>query len=443
MSTTHRLTGVAAAVLLVATVSACTATDARTEDTPTGAASTAAVTGNPSDGLRAVRLTVADGADAGAAAGRSLRVPQGWRAEVWADADGARMAAWLPDGSMLLTTGDRGELLRLTPRSGDRAPSVQRLASGLDDPQGVAVTQQDGQTVVVLGEDSRIVTWHWRSGALTDRRVLVDDLPTGGHGGKFVAVRNGIVTYDIGSGTNDSGADRQANPDRAVIRQVGLDGSGDTLLATGVRNGEGLAHAPDGTLFTAVNQADQQPYPFHDGTGRYGQRVQAYVNEHPNDQVTRITRGAELGWPYCVPDSRGKPDLLDLGYVRQPANNPDGDALDCGTVTTTMVGLPAHSAPIGFVFTRESALPQAYDDGALITTHGSWNRQPPRPPSVSYSAWDDDSGTLGQPHTIVEGFQTASGSRWGRSVDAVPGPDGALYVTDDTAGLVYRLTPSR
>lgn len=443
MPTTHRLTGVAAAVLLVATVSACTAADARTDDTPTGAASSAAVTGNPSSGLRSARLSVADGTDAGAASGRSLRVPAGWRAEVWADADGARMAAWLPDGSMLLTTGDHGELLRLTPRSGDRAPSVQRLASGLDDPQGVAVTQQGGATVVVLGEDSRIVTWHWRNGALTDRRVLVDDLPTGGHGGKFVAVRNGIVTYDIGSGTNDSGADRQANPDRAVIRQIGLDGSDDTLLATGVRNGEGLAHAPDGTLFTAVNQADQQPYPFHDGSGKYGERDQAYVNEHPNDQVTRITRGAELGWPYCVPDSRGKTDLLDLGYVRQPANNPDGDALDCGTVTTTMVGLPAHSAPIGFVFTRGSALPDAYADGALITTHGSWNRQPPRPPSVSYSAWDDGTATLGQPHTIVEGFQTASGSRWGRSVDAVPGPDGALYVTDDTAGLVYRLTPSR
>ena len=93
------------------------------------------------------------------------------------------------------------------------------------------------------------------------------------------------------------------------------------------------------------------------------------------------------------------------------------------------------------MFTRDSALPTAYADGALITTHGSWNRQPPRPPSVSYSAWDDTTRTLGQPHTVVEGFQSASGSRWGRSVDAVPGPDGSLYVTDDQAGLVYRLTP--
>ncbi len=93
------------------------------------------------------------------------------------------------------------------------------------------------------------------------------------------------------------------------------------------------------------------------------------------------------------------------------------------------------------MFTRGSALPAAYADGALVTTHGSWNRKPPRPPSVSYSAWDDTAHTLGRPRTIVEGFQDDDGSRWGRSVDAVPGPDGSLYVTDDTAGLVYRLTP--
>lgn len=437
--------GATTAALLLGALTACTgaggpgASDTAASSTGTG--STSATTGNPSADLHAVRLTVADGTDAGDAEGRALRIPRGWRAEVWADVPDARMAAWLPDGSMLLTTGDRGTLLRLDPRADGRSPAVDELATGLDDPQGVAVTEQDGQTVVVLGEGTRIVTWHYRDGALSDRSVLVDDLPTGGHGGKFVAVHDGVVAYDIGSASNSDGSDRQDHPDRAVIRQVRLDGSDDTLLATGVRNGEGLDFAPDGTLFAAVNQADNQPYPFRDDTDQYGKRVQSYVDEHPNDQVTRITEGTELGWPFCQPDSRGKPDLLDLGYVDDPTNNPDGKSLDCSDVTRTMVGLPAHSAPIGFVFTGGSALPASMRNGALITTHGSWNREPPRPPSVSYSAWDDSTKTLGQPHTIVEGFQDADGSRWGRSVDAVPGPDGSLYVTDDAAGLVYRLMP--
>ena len=423
-----RLAVTSAAIALLHT--ACTAPQ------PTASSGTV----NEDTGLFPVRLSVAAGADGGAATGRSLRVPRGWTAQVWAKVGGARMAAWLPDGSLLVTTGSAGELVRLAPRDG-RSPRIETLVDGLEDPQGVAVGEQGGRTIVVLGESSRLVAWDYGSGALSHRRVLLDDLPTGGHGGKFMAVKDGRVSFNVGSATNRDPVDRSASPERATIERVGLDGSGREVLATGVRNGEGLSFAPDGTLFAAVNQADQQPYPFRDDSGRFGTQDRAYINEHPNDQVTRITKGAELGWPYCVPDSRNRPGLLDLGYVNDPVNNPRGDALDCATVTRTQVGLPAHSAPIGFVFTRGSALPDAFDDGALITAHGSWNREPPRPPSVSYSAWDEASATLGRPRTIVAGFQNPDGTRWGRSVDAVPGPDGALYVTDDEAGLVYRIAP--
>ncbi|WP_007506832.1 MULTISPECIES: hypothetical protein [Pseudofrankia] len=225
-----------------------------------------------------------------------------------------------------------------------------------------------------------------------------------------------------------------------ISNQVGLDGWGGRTLAVGVRNGEGLAFAPDGTLFAAINQADNQPYPFRDSSGQYGQTVRAYINEHPNDQVSRITPGTDMGWPYCVPDSRGPDDLANLGYVNDPTSNADGDALDCDRIGRTQLGLPAHSAPVGFVFTTGSTLPDALDNGALITAHGSWNRQPPREPYVAYSAWDEDRKVLTQARVLVTGFQDADGSRWGRSVDAVPGPDRSIYVTDDMAGLVYRLT---
>ena len=61
---------------------------------------------------------------------------------------------------------------------------------------------------------------------------------------------------------------------------------------------------------------------------------------------------------------------------------------------------------------------------------------------ASSSAWDTCGRTLGPAQPVVTGFQNADGSRWGRSVDAVPGPDASIYLTDDTAGLVYRLTPA-
>ena len=224
-------------------------------------------------------------------------------------------------------------------------------------------------------------------------------------------------------------------------RHLLLVGDRTRIIATGVRNGSGLSFAPDGTLFTAINQSDNQPYPYRDDTGQYGQLVPAYINENPVDQVSRITAGTELGWPYCLPDTRGHDDLTDLGYVDHPSTNPDGAALDCSAIGRTQLGLPAHSAPVGFVFTQGSKLPAALANGALITAHGSWNRRPPREPYVAYSAWEAAGRTLAPARAVVAGFQNADGSRWGRSVDAVPGPDASIYVTDDEAGLVYRLTP--
>ncbi len=391
--------------------------------------------------LVTVTLTTAPGVDAGAAAGQKLDVPNGWKAEVWAAVPGARMAVWAPDGRLIVSTGSEGQVVAIAPGSGDAAPTVDTLLSGLDDPQGVAMATEDGHEVLVVGEDSRITKWTYAAGRVSDRTVVLGDLPTGGHGAKMVAVHGDQVVYNVGSATNREASDRTATPERATIAMVGLDGTGNHTVATGVRNGEGLAFAPDGTVYAAINQADNQPYPFHDGDGTYGQVVTSYVNEHPNDQVSRIAQGTDMGWPYCVPDSRGHADLLGLGYVDDPLNNPAGASLDCTSIGTTQLGLPAHSAPIGLVFTNGSNLPASLADGALITAHGSWNRQPPRDPYVAYSAWDASTRRLTAMRVVVAGFQEADGTRWGRSVDAVPGPDGSIAITDDTAGLVYRLTP--
>ncbi|XVV10199.1 PQQ-dependent sugar dehydrogenase [Actinoplanes sp. CA-131856] len=425
--------------VLVLALGACTADD-------DGAASPAPVASAlpswmGSDALSPVALTVAGGVDAGAAADRSLNLPAGWTAEVWANVPSARLAVWAPDGRLVVSTGEGGSLLLLTPRSGGRGPAVTTLLDRLENPQGVAFTKQNDRDVLVAGEETRLVAWNYTGGTVSNRRVILDGLPGGGHGAKMVAVRDGQVVYNIGSATNSDTVDRTSTPERATIAQIGLDGSGNRTIATGVRNGEGLSYAPDGTLFSAINQADNQPYPYRDAGGQYGAAVRDYINDNPVDQVSRITPGTELGWPYCLPDTRGNDDLTDLGYVNHPANNPDGEALDCSAVERTQLGLPAHSAPIGFVFTQGSGLPQSLANGALITAHGSWNRQPPREPYVAYSAWDAGTRTLTQSRAVVTGFQDANGTRWGRSVDAVPGPDASIYVTDDQAGLVYRLTP--
>jgi glucose/arabinose dehydrogenase len=79
--------------------------------------------------------------------------------------------------------------------------------------------------------------------------------------------------------------------------------------------------------------------------------------------------------------------------------------------------------------------------GAVVATHGSWDRQPPRSPALLWMPWDAAARTLEPARVLVTGFQEPNGQRWGRPVDAVPGPDHALYVSDDTAGAVYCMVP--
>jgi glucose/arabinose dehydrogenase len=76
-----------------------------------------------------------------------------------------------------------------------------------------------------------------------------------------------------------------------------------------------------------------------------------------------------------------------------------------------------------------------------VAVHGSWDREPPRAPAVLWLPWESTKRTLGESIPLVSGFQLPSGERWGRPADAVAGPEGAVYVTDDTAGAVYRIGP--
>ena len=260
---------------------------------------------------------------------------------------------------------------------------------------------------------------------------------------------DGTVYFNVGSSSNASPGDRTMSPPRAVIMAVRPDGTGLRVVERGVRNGEGLAVAPDGTVWTAVNERDNIPYPSHGRYGTssdaFGQVIQGYVNNHPPDEVVPVTAGRDLGWPYCDPDqdeNHPAGSLTGVPLIPDAATNPGGNKLHCAALPPVEVGLPAHTAPLGMSFLEGSKIPAPWSGGAAIAGHGSWNRQPPRAPVVLWLAWNASTGTLAPAVTLVGGFQNSDGSYWGRPVDAVPGPDGGLYVSDDQAGAIYRLAPA-
>jgi glucose/arabinose dehydrogenase len=367
------------------------------------------------------------------------------------------MEAWTPEGDLLVSEPFSGKIVELKPGTG-RAASTTTLLSGLNSPQGMAFAKRSGHWILYVGQAGQIDRYPWGAHGISGARtVIAAHLPAGDPSGddvhleKDIAVApDGTIYFDVGSSSNADPDDRTMKPQRAVIMAVLPNGHNRHVVERGVRNGEGLAVAPNGTVWTAVNNRDNLPYPFHKAYGGYkdafGKVIQAYVNNHPPDEVLPVTRGRDLGWPYCNPDQdRNHPvgSLASIPLVADALTNPGGRHLDCAKLPRLQVGLPAHSAPLGLAFLEGSKIPAPWSRGAVVAVHGSWNREPPRAPAVLWMAWNAAKHTLEPSKALITGFQNAGGSRWGRVVDAVPGPDGALYVSDDTAGAIYRFMPSR
>ena len=406
-----------------------------------------------------VSLQVPSGEDAAPFdAERSVTVPAGWSAAVWARVPGARFLLWTPEGNLLVTAAQSGEVIELSPGRNGAAPRQRVLVSGLTEPQGLALDSIQGTRFLYVAESDQIDRFRLRpDGTPTSRTIVVGGLPDADAAGddvhrlKSLAVGPDHAIY-VNVGSADNAQPRPSSPPRATILAYRPDGTGMRVIAQGVRNGEGLAFAPDGALWTAVNGRDQIPYPFHGSFGgdedAYGQVITAYVNEHPPDELARLTPGRNLGWPFCNPDpdvAPGNP-ATPFRYARLPFDNdvqtnPSGTILDCSKLAPLDRGLPAHSAPLGLTFLEGSRIASPWSKGAVLAVHGSWDRTPPRAPAVLWLPWLSAQRTLGAPITLLGGFQDASGARWGRPTDAAPGPDGRLYVADDQAGAIYRLGP--
>ena len=411
-------------LLSVALISACS-TNSATPSTPTLSATPAAA------GLVPVTVQVERNlAEPPFDARRQALVPAGWTMSVWARVPKARMAAWAPGGSLLVSVPSAGQVVKLE----NGRKSV--LLDGLDQPHGLTFSD----TTLYVAESDQIDTYDYANGAATNRRTIAAGLPDAkspdlhgayAHALKSVAVgQDGSVYFSIGSTGNITADDRTANPPRATIMRIPPGGGHAAPFATGVRNGTGLAVAPDGSVWTAVNNRDNVANP------QTGEVTTDYVNDHPPEAIARLTPGRELGWPYC--NSDGGP--ANLPFIRDVQTNADGSKLDCASLPPVEQSVGAHAAPLGMSFSQ-NVLPAPYATGALIGVHGSWNRQPPRAPEVAFFPWHN--GTLGNQQTLVGGFQTDNGTRWGRPVAAVTGPDGAVYITDDYADAVYRLSPPR
>jgi glucose/arabinose dehydrogenase len=208
-----------------------------------------------------------------------VSLPPGFRISVWARATNARFLAVASNGDVFVSQPSLGQvsILRPDPNGGDPAAFV--YVSGLNGPQGLAFNTVAGVTWLYIGEDDQIDRYVYHVGdtsAPASKQVLVTNLMgTGQHPYKDITIGpDQSVYWGFGSSGNVTPEDTQALPELACVYKMNPDGSGLQLFASGLRNPEGLAFLPGtNTLWAAVNNRDDIPYPYRDSTGNYGQVV--------------------------------------------------------------------------------------------------------------------------------------------------------------------------
>ncbi|MBA3414113.1 MAG: PQQ-dependent sugar dehydrogenase [Chloroflexia bacterium] len=361
-----------------------------------------AATANPE--LAETELQVPDGFAVDPA---TLRLPDGFSISVLAAGlQAPRFMTFDAAGNLLVADMD-GSVYRYPAGSdGAIAPAAtppEPLLADLDIPSSVALQEVDGEEYLYVGQQSAVTRYKYDAeAALGDEETVVADLPTGGHVTRTVLFGpDGMLYLSVGSSCNICDEEDEL---RATVSRYQPDGSEGEVVATGLRNAVGLAFQPETeTLWATVNERDDQG------------------DEIPPDLVTTVEVGANYGWPTCMP----------------PDATPQEDGADCAGVTPPTVGIQAHSAPLGLAFNTSDELPEEFAGDLLVAQHGSWNRTAPAAPKLLRIQMED-----GQPvaaSDFATGWQDAEGDRWGRPVGVVVAPDGSLVVSDDEAGVLYRI----
>jgi len=237
---------------------------------------------------------------------------------------------------------------------------------------------------------------------------MIDNYPTeGAHRTRTVAfLPDGRMVVSIGSSCN---ACVEEDPRRAAILVYdGPETTGERLFATGLRNAVGLAvHPETGRLWSTNNGRDMMG------------------DDLPPETVYIVEEGLDYGWPYCHGGDVIDPEL----------GGPD----TCQDVGRPVVQMQAHSAPLGLAFYNGDEFPEDYQGDLFIAFHGSWNRSEPTGYKVVRLLLDGS-----QPAGPVEDFASGwldeeTNQASGRPVGLAVGPDGALYVSDDKGGFIYRI----
>jgi glucose/arabinose dehydrogenase len=336
----------------------------------------------------------------------AISVPDGFAVEVYAgDVPGARSLCLGDEGTVFVGTRGQGRVYALTDLDGEPgAEDVRVIAYGLTLPNGVAF--RDG--ALYVAEVSRVLRFDDIEERLDDPPepvVVNDDFPQDRrHGWKFIAFGpDGMLYVPVGAPCNVCEPDDERY---ATIMRMQPDGGGLEIYARGVRNTVGFDWDPvTGDLWFTDNGRDW------------------LGDSQPPDELNKAPiEGLHFGFPYfhgSLPDP-------EYGEGREPSE-----------FAPPVIPLGPHVAALGMRFYTGEMFPDDYRGNIFIAEHGSWNREEPIGYRVTLVRYEY--GVTTGYEVFAEGW-LSEGSAFGRPVDLLVMPDGALLVSDDRAGVIYRIS---
>lgn len=348
---------------------------------------------------------------AGSAAGGEivpyLSAPSGFRVTyVSKHVPGARFMAFAPNGDLVVTETGAGNIVVIPAGSSpDAVPAS--FVSGLALPHGVAFFGRKLYVAVWSG----VMRYDYPSRTPT---TLFSNMPEGGdHNSRSLAIA-GDGSVFVSSGSSCNVCD-ESDPRFATVLHYGVGDAVGTVYASGLRNASGLAFDARGRLWAVVNQRDSIG------------PTQAVTDNLPPDELDLLRFAGNFGWPQCYPDPAGADRLP----------NPEYPGANCSGRTPAALNFQAHSAPLGIAFYNANQFPARYRGNAFVAFHGSWNRRVPTGDKVVRVTFSGGVPTGYQ--DFVTGW-LQGGHYQGRPVGVAVGPDGALYISDDKQGYIYRVS---
>ncbi len=338
-----------------------------------------------------------------------LRVPAGFKVEVWADGlPGARSMAQGDKGTVLVGTRQLKDVYAVVDRGGKR--EVKNILKGLESPNGIVFSKG----TLYVAERHRITRYDGIEDKLDnppEAKVVIDGLDPQnqpGHFWKFLALGpDGKLYYNVGAPGNIV----MPSYFQASISRVDPKTGITENYVQGVRNSVGFDWHPKTKELWFTNHA-------RDWLG----------DDSPNDTLHRVAKkGAHFGYPYCH-----QGDTLDPEF---------GKNRSCAEFTPPTLKLGAHIAPIGMRFYTGKMFPAEYRNNIFIAFRGSWNRTVKQGYNVTRVSFDEKGKPQMEP--FLTGFlqdEKADPPMWGRPADVMVMRDGSLLVSDDHNGIIYRVS---